>query len=118
LPDDSPALEAPVPVDPDIIYNLNVCKSANGNHNFDNVSHFKCFTDNCFTDNCDGFHYISQLHDFTDGYNDFEIFDNARSKENDSCCKNVCLNSDFVQFNHKFVANDIDLDNSLAREYF
>jgi hypothetical protein len=74
LPDDSQAPEVPGPVDTDIIDNLNVCKSANGNHNFDNVSHLKCFTDNCFTDNCDGFHCVSQLHDFTDGCNYFEFF--------------------------------------------
>jgi hypothetical protein len=61
LPDNSPAPEAPVPVDPDIIDNLNVGKSAN-NHNVRNISHL-----NCFTDNCDGFDYVSKLHDFIDG---------------------------------------------------
>jgi hypothetical protein len=110
LPDDSPALEAPVPVDPDIIDSFNVGKSAS-NHNVHNISHLKCFTDNC-----DSFDYVSQLHDFIDGCNNFENFGIVTSKENDFYCNNVCLDSDFVQFSLKFVGNGIDLDDSLARE--
>jgi hypothetical protein len=62
--------------------------------------------------------YVSQLHDFTDGCNYFEFFDSVNSKENDSYCKNVCLEADFAQFNLNFVGNDIVLGDSLAREMF
>jgi hypothetical protein len=86
LPDDSPAPEAPVPVDPDIIDTLNVCKSANSNHIFDNVSHLKCFTDNG-----DGFDCVSKLHDFIDGCNSFDNFIFVNSKDDVFYCKNVCL---------------------------
>jgi hypothetical protein len=92
-------------VDPDIFDNLNVCNFANGNHNFDNVSHSKCFTDNC-----DGFGCVSKLHDFIDGCNYFDNFNFVNSKDDVFYCKNVCLDSDFVKLSH------INLDDSLARE--
>jgi hypothetical protein len=84
LPDDSPVLEAPVPVDPDIIDNLNVGKSANvcGFHNFSHVNY--------------GFGYVSKLHDFIDGCNYFENFNFINSVDNEFYCSNVCLDSDFV----------------------
>jgi hypothetical protein len=104
LPDDGPAPEAPVPVDPDIIDNLNACLSANDYHNFDNVSQLKCV----------GFDYVSKLHNFIDGCN--YNFNFVNSKDDVFSCKNVFLDSDFVKLSLAFVGNDINLDDSLARE--
>jgi hypothetical protein len=94
LPDDSPAPEVPVPVNPDIIDNLIVCEFANGNYFFDNVPH---------------------LNGFTDGCNILDSYDCVREN---ICCKTVCLDSDIIQFDNNFVGNNIILDDSLARERF
>jgi hypothetical protein len=104
LPYDSPAPEAPVPVDPDISDILNVGKSANID-NFHNFSHVNY-----------GLGYVSKLHDFIDGCNYFDNCNFIINQGNEFYCSNVCLDSDFVKLNLNFIGNDLHVDNSLARE--
>jgi hypothetical protein len=105
LPDDSPAPEAPVPVDPDISDNSYVCKSANVDH-FHNFSHVNY-----------RFGYISKLHDCSDGCNYFDDFKFINIQDNEFyCSNNVCLDSDFVKLNLNFLGNDLHVVYSLARE--
>jgi hypothetical protein len=105
LPDDSPAPEAPVPVDPDITDNLYVGKSANIDH-FHNFSYVNY-----------RFGYVSKLHDFSDGCN---CFDDINFINNQGIefygGNNVGLDSDFVNLNLNFLGNYLHVMHSLARE--
>jgi hypothetical protein len=102
LPDDCPAPEAPVPVDLDISDNSYVGKSEHF-HNFSHVNY-------CFG-------YVSKLHDFNDGCNDFENVNFISHQGTEFYCQDsVCLNSDFVDLNLNFLGNDLHIINSLARE--